>query len=137
MKQEELKNSIVEIIGESNFEWLAKRFSRETKLEDVPDEIVERISSVNITLRDYAGDSNAVTAIALITFSYMMAGKVQEAKHGPNDIALVKVLFKNERSRRKGEPISRHRAWGLPLFELITGEVGEKIRSLKLMANRG
>ena len=59
---------------------------------DILEEILDRVRSVDITLRDYTRDRNAITSIALITFAYKMAGKVQHPKYGSNDMLLVKVL---------------------------------------------
>lgn len=126
---------IVEIIGRENFEWLSREFGPETGLKDVPDEILNRISVVDIAIRDYGRDRNAITAIALITFAYRIGGKAQNPKYGTNDLVLLKVLAKNEISRRAGQPISQHEQWALPLFELIAGEVGERIRETRLLTN--
>lgn len=134
MNQEPGKG-IVEIIGRDSFMWLSKEFNEETRLKDIPDEILECVSSVDITLRDYAGDRNAITSIALITFAYKIGGKVQRPKYGSNDILLLKILTKNEISRRNGKKLSNNQLWDAPLFELITGEVGEKIRATKFMTN--
>ncbi len=129
------KNEIVEIIGGDCFEWLSRKFHMETQLKDIPDEILALISSVDITIRDYAKDRNAIVSIALITFAYKMANKAQHPKYGSNDICLLKVLAKNEVSRRKGKKLSENKLWDAPLYELITGEVGEKIRASRLMTN--
>ena len=126
---------IVEIIGRENFVWLSREFGPETRLKDVPDEILNRISVVDVAIRDYGRDHNAITAIALITFAYRIGGKPQNPKYGTNDLLLVKVLAKNEISRRAGKRISQHEQWDLPLFEFITGEVGERIRGTSLMTN--
>ena len=134
MNQESGKG-IVEIIGSDSFMWLSKEFKEETRLKDIPDEILECVSSVDITIRDYAGDRNAITSIALLTFAYKIAGKVQHPKYGSNDILLLKILAKNERSRRNGKKLSNNQLWDAPLFELITGEVGERIRATKFMTN--
>ena len=131
----ESKNAIVEIIGGDCFEWLSREFHTETRLKDIPDEILALISSVDITIRDYAKDRNAIVSIALLTFAYKMADKVQHPKYGSNDILLLKVLAKNEVSRRKGEKLSENKLWDAPLWELITGEVGEKIRASRFMTN--
>jgi hypothetical protein len=64
-----------------------------------------------------------------------MAGKAQHPKYGSNDILLLKILAKNEKSRRDGKRLSENRLWDAPLFELITGEVGEKIRGTSFMTN--
>jgi hypothetical protein len=134
MNQESGKG-IVDIIGRDSFIWLSKEFNTETRLKDLPDEILKCVSSANITLRDYAGDRNVITAIALITFAYKVAGKIQHPKYGPNDIVLLKILSKNELSRRNGKKLSKNPLWNAPLFDLITGEVGERIRKTKFMIN--
>jgi len=126
---------IVELVGAEAFSWLSRRFSPETTLRDVPDEILERVARVNVTRRDFASDPDAVTAIALLTFAYTLAGKTQEARHGSNDMMLVKVLARNELARRRGERELRNRYWSAPLYELVTGEVGERIRSARFMTN--
>ncbi len=128
-------NWIVEIIGKDCFEWLCKDFNLETRLKDIPDEILDYMGRVDITIRDYARDRSAITSIALITFAYKMAGKAQNPKYGSNDILLLKVLAKNEKYRREGKRLSKNRLWDAPLFELITGEVGEKIRGTRFMTN--
>ncbi len=126
---------IVAMIGKENLQWLATEFSRDTKLKDLPEEILARASSLDITIRDYSRDRNAVTAIALITFAYQLRGKRQEPRYGPNDLLLVKVLAKNEKRRRTANKPYEHPGWDLPLFELVTGEVGDAIRATKLITN--
>lgn len=128
-------NWIVDIIGEKYFEWLCKEFDRETRLKDLPDEMLDYTVSVDITIRDYAKDRNAITSIALITFAYKMADKVQHPRYGSNDILLLKVLSENEKARRAGKVLSSNKLWDAPLFELITGEVGERIRKTTFMTN--
>lgn len=128
-------NWIVDIIGEKYFEWLCKEFDRETRLKDLPDEMLDYTVSVDITIRDYARDRNAITSIALITFAYKMADKVQHPRYGSNDILLLKVLSENEKARRAGKVLSSNKLWDAPLFELITGEVGERIRETTFMTN--
>jgi hypothetical protein len=128
-------NPIVELIGEEFFAWLSGTFSRETTLRDVPAGILERICGVDVTRRNYASDPNAITAIALLTFAYGMAGKRQEARHGSNDLMLVKVLSQGELARRRGETTPRNPFWSMPLYELITGDVGERIRATRFMTN--
>ncbi|MFO7783606.1 MAG: hypothetical protein ACQET7_03200 [Thermodesulfobacteriota bacterium] len=128
-------NPIVDLVGEEFFSWLSRTFSRETTLMDVPAGILERISRVDVTRRDYASDPNAVTAIALLTFAYGMAGKRQEARHGPNDLMLVKALSRGELARRSGEKTSGNPLWKTPLHELITGNVGERIRAARFITN--
>lgn len=124
---------IVDVIGLSNFEWLSKSFNRKTVLRDVPEDILDRVAEVDITLRDYGSDINGITSIALITFAYRMAGKAQHARTGPKDILLVKVLAAGEKRRREGEFQPLNRLWNAPLFELITGEVGERIRAMRTL----
>ena len=128
-------NPIVDLVGEEFFSWLTRTFSRKTTLMDVPAGILERISRVDVTRRDYASDPNAVTAIALLTFAYGMAGKRQEARHGSNDLMLVKVLSRGELARRSGESTSNNLFLRAPLHELITGDVGERIRATRFMTN--
>lgn len=128
-------NWIVDIIGEKYFEWLCKEFDRKTRLKDLPDEMLDYTVSVDITIRDYARDRNAITSIALITFAYKMADKVQHPRYGSNDILLLKVLSENEKARRAGKVLSSNKLWDAPLFELITGEVGERIRETTFMTN--
>jgi hypothetical protein len=96
-------NGIVDFIGKGIFEWLSTEFNNETRLKDIPEEILERVRAVDITLRDYTRDRNAITSIALITFAYKMAGKAQHPKYGSNDMLLLKVLAKNEKMKRKGD----------------------------------
>jgi hypothetical protein len=127
------KDNVIDFIGRDHFKWLSSEFCQETTLKDIPDEILSRIMSVDITRRDYAEDRNAVTSIALITFAYKMAGKIQLAPLGPKDMLLLKTLAKEEKSRRKGKSLSRESMWEMPLFELITGEIGERIRKVPTM----
>jgi hypothetical protein len=124
-------NPIIETIGITEFEWLARTFGNQTTLQDVPDPILERLASVDITLRDFGGDRNAVTAIALVTFAYAMVGSEPQTRHGPKDILLVKVLAKGERSRRRGDLEPSNRWWRAPLVELIAGDAGERVRAVK------
>ena len=131
----EPKDWIVDTIGRDHFGWLSGEFGPETRLKDVPDEILDAAGSVDITIRDYADDRNAIISIALITFAYKMADKVQHPQYGSNDILLLKTLAKNEKSRRDGKRLSDNRLWDTPLYELITGEVGERNRRTKFMTN--
>jgi hypothetical protein len=126
---------VIAMIGKENLQWLATEFCRETKLGDLPEEILDRASSVDITLRDYSRDRNAVTAIALITFVYQLGGKRQEPRYGSNDLLLLKVLAKREKRRRDEDKPHDHPGLDLPLFELFTGEVGEAIRATKFITN--
>ena len=127
------KNPIIEAIGKDSFEWLLREFSRETTLKDVPHEVLDRIGSVDITVRNYASNRDAITSIAVITFAYKLANNTQKAQFGAKDILLLKVLAKNEKLRREGKGRSYNRIWDAPLFELITGEVGERIRGMRTM----
>ena len=74
-------------------------------------------------------------SIALITFAYRMACKIQQAHYGSNDILLLKVLAKSERARRQGKRRADNKMWGAPLYELIAGEVGDRIRATKFITN--
>ena len=134
MNQRE-SNGIVDFIGRDIFEWLSTEFNNETRLKDIPEEILERVRSVDITLRDYTRDRSAITSIALITFAYKIAGKAQHPKYGSNDMLLLKVLAKNEIMKREGGGLSPNGLWGAPLYELLTEEVGERIRATKFMTN--
>jgi hypothetical protein len=111
------------------------RVRRETRLKDLPEEILGRASAVDITLRDYSRDRNAVTAIALITFAYQLGGKRQNPRYGSNDLLLLKVLAQKEERRRTENKPYDHPGLELPLFELFTGEVGEAIRATKFITN--
>jgi hypothetical protein len=126
---------VIAMIGKENLQWLATEFCRETRLKDLPEDILDLASSVDITLRDYSRDRNAVTAIALITFAYQLGGKRQEPRYGSNDLLLLKVLADKEMRRRAENKPYDHPGWELPLFELITGEVGEAIRATKFITN--
>lgn len=128
-------NPIVDLVGAEAFAWLSRRFSRDTTLQDVPEDILERVSRMDATRRDLASDPDAVTGIALLTFAYTLAGKTQEARHGTNDLMLVKVLCRNELSRRQGARTLTNPYWKAPLYDLITGPVGEGIRATPLMTN--
>jgi hypothetical protein len=127
------KNPIIEAIGQGAFEWLVREFNRDTTLKDVPDEVLDRISSVDITIRNYASNRDAITSIAVITFAYKLANEAQKSQFGAKDILLLKILAKNEKLKREGKNHSRNRIWSAPLFELITGEVGERIRGMRTM----
>ena len=127
------EDPIVKLIGKGPFQWLSQKFSSKTTLKDIPDEILARIVSVDITTRDYSVDPNSVTCIALITFAYKMAGRVQNAPFGVKDILLLKVLAKEEKLGRKEKKRSRDRLWDAPLFEIITGEIGDSIRATRTM----
>jgi len=122
---------IVEVIGKDVFRWLSTEFNETTTLKDFPGEILDRIASVDITIKNYADDKNAVTSIAAITFAYKMADKIQIASFGAKDILLLKVLAKNERLRRTRGNCIQHKILDVPFFELITGSVGERIRVMR------
>jgi len=126
---------IVTMIGNEILQWLVSAFCRETRLKDLPKDILERASSVDITLRDYSRDRNAVTAIAVITFAYQLGGKRQEPRYGSNDLLLLKILAQKEKRRRAENIPHDHPGWELPLFELFTGEVGEAIRATKFITS--
>jgi hypothetical protein len=125
------KNEIVETIGKDTFEWLQKKFDKKITLKDLPDEILDRIAEVDMAIRDYISDKNAVTSIAVITFAYKMADMVQQPRFGPKDILLLKILAKREKTRREGKTSLYNAQLDLPLFELITGELGDRIRSMR------
>jgi hypothetical protein len=125
-------NEIVTLIGPDDFRWLAEGFGKNTVIRDIPQSILDRVAAVDVTLRDYSSDSNGLTAIALITFAYRMAGKYQAPHLGGKDILMVKVLAANELSRRSGNEsaLTLSNLWEMPFYELITGEVGERIRAM-------
>ena len=127
------EDPIIRLIGKEPFQWLSQEFSRKTSLQDIPDETLARIESVDITTRNYSVDRKSVTCIALITFAYKMADRVQNAPFGVKDILLLKVLAKGEKLRRKEKKSSGHGLWDAPLFELLTGEVGDRIRATRTM----
>jgi hypothetical protein len=127
------EDPIIRLIGKEPFQWLSQKFSRMTTLKDIPDEILARIGSVDITTKNYSVDRNSVTCIALITFAYKMADRVQNAPFGVKDILLLKVLAKEEKFRRKEKNRSGDGLWDAPLFELLTGEVGDRIRATRTM----
>ena len=126
---------ILEAVGRESLQWLSGEFNKYTTLNEIPDEILDRMVSVDIRIRDYFSDRNSITSIAVLTFAYRMANKVQEARFGPNDILLVKVLAKTEKLRRQGKGHPQYELWDLPLYDLITGEVGDRIRAVKTMNN--
>jgi len=126
-------NPIVDLIGLENFTWLCETFSKSTTLADVPSSILEPMSRAEATRRDLASEPNAVTAIALITFAYGLAEKTQHPHTGSNDLMLAKLLACNELDRRSGRKRLDNPLWGRPLYELITGRVGDRIRNLRLM----
>lgn len=77
----------------------------------------------------------SVTTIAFITFAYSLAGRRQMPSMGGKDILLMKVLAKREKDRREGRSVHNHPLWKAPIVELITGEVGERIRNSRCMIN--
>lgn len=125
------KNGIVEVIGEEPFEWLQKTFDKKTTLKDLPDDILDRIASVDMAIKDYISDKNAVLSIAVITFAYKMANRVQHPHFGAKDILLLKMLAKRETARREKNSSFDYSQMDLPLFELITGELGDRIRRMR------
>jgi hypothetical protein len=127
------ENAVVEMIGRDLFEWFVRNFDKKTTLKEVPDEIIDRIASVDIATRNYATDPNSILVIALITFAYKLAEKSQMPYQGGKDILLAKALAKGEKKRRDGLNHRRSKWWDAPLYDLITGEVGERIRSLPTM----
>lgn len=127
------QNPIIKTIGKDSFEWLSSKFNKETTLRDLPDEILDRIGAVDITVRNYAGNEDAIMSIAVITFAYKMANGVQQAQFGAKDILLLKVLAKKEKLRREENSHFKYRIWDTPLFKLITGEVGDRIRNMQTM----
>lgn len=131
------EDPIVKLIGKGPFQWLSQKFSGKTTLKDIPDEIIARIASVDITTRNYSVDRNSVTCIALITFAYKMADRVQKAPFGVKDMLLLKVLAKEEKLRREEKSRSGAGLWDAPLFEIITGEVGDRIRATRTMSSPG
>ena len=135
MEKSEDTVDVTAMIGRENLRWLVAEFCRETRLKDLPKDILERASSVDITLRDYSRNRNAVTAIALITFAYQLGGKRQEPRYGSNDLMLLKVLASREKRRRAENKPYDQPGLDLPLFEIFTGEVGEAIRATKFITN--
>jgi hypothetical protein len=126
-------NKIVEAIGPDIFNWLSNEFNKDTTLMDMPDKIIQRVVSVDIATRNYMSNPDAITAIAVVTFAYKLAGKRQIASYGGKDILLLKVLAKGEQARRKGIEVEANPLWNSPLVELITGQVGDKIRNMSCM----
>lgn len=119
---------IVQIIGRPIFGWLVDQFDHNTTLKDLPDEILNRIVSLRLPIEDYGSDTNALTCIALITSAYKLAGRVQEPRNAEKDMLLAKVLAKNELARRTGKKVLSNPKWSYPVYELIAGEIGDKIR---------
>jgi len=64
---------------------------------------------------------------------YLLTYPPQEARLGDMNMLLLKVLGENERKRRQGKVRLKNRYWDLPVFELITGEPGERIRAMRTM----
>jgi hypothetical protein len=125
---------IISAIGKEAFDWLAGRFTKETTIMDMPEGLLERLASVDLTIRDYPSDPASITAIAVLTFAYKMAGKAQNPQDGPSDIALLKVLCKAELARRKGLEDLKNPYWRRPLFVILGGEVGDRIRGGNILA---
>lgn len=126
---------IVEIIGEEIFGWLSSNFNGKTTLSEVPDDIIRTVASVDIAVKNYMEYPGSVTTIAFITFAYSLAGRRQMPSMGGKDILLMKVLAKREKDRREGRSVHNHPLWKAPIVELITGEVGERIRNSRCMIN--
>ena len=126
-------DAVLEAVGESSFRWLSGEFNEQTTMRDIPDEILDALACTNMATRDYAADRNAIIAIAMITFAYRMAGKVQLASQGPKDILLLKVLAKEERARRRGTGGFKKAPREIPVFEIVTGEVGDSIRAMRTL----
>ena len=126
-------DKIVEAIGRDIFDWLSTEFSHDTTMKDFPDEILRRVVSVDIATRDYSLHPGALTAIAVITFAYKLAGRRQMAAFGGKDILLLKVLAEREQERREGRERDAGSFWNLPVVELITGQVGDRIRAMRSM----
>jgi hypothetical protein len=126
-------SEIVALIGHEAFRWLVEGFDENTVIKEIPKTILDRVAAVDVTLRDYSSDPNGVTAIALITFAYRLAGKSQAPHLGGKDILMVKVLAENELNRRKGNHsgLTLSKLWEKPFYELVTGEVGERIRAMR------
>ncbi|WP_028320121.1 hypothetical protein [Desulfatiglans anilini] len=124
------ENPIVSLIGKESFRWLSGSFNQATLLAEVPYEILTAVAAIDVSTRDFGADRNAVTAIALVTFAYRLAGRRQQAHLGPRDLLLVKVLAKEELKRRDGRSAFLRVPEALPLFEIVTGEVGDRIRSM-------
>jgi len=124
--------NIVQIIGKPIFRWLVDQFDQNTTLKDLPEEILNRIVSLHLPIADYETDTNALTCIALITFAYKLAGRVQEPRNAEKDMLLAKVLAKNELARRTGKRVLANPQWSYPVYELIAGEIGDKIRQSPL-----
>jgi hypothetical protein len=125
-------NEIVALIGPEDFRWLAEEFGKNTVIKEIPQTILDRVAAADVTLRDYSKDLNGLTAIAPITFAYRMAGKPQAPHLGGKDILMVKVLAANELRRRDGaeSALTLNKIWDRPFYELVTGEVGERIRAM-------
>ena len=127
------QGSIEDFIGRDLFLWISREFEADTGLREIPGEIIDRISFLDITARDYHRDLNAVTAIALITFAYKRAGRHQDVRVGPKDLLLMKVLAKLERSRRRSGEQTCLSHIDRSLCEIVTGEIGDRIRSMGTM----
>ena len=125
--------SVEDLIGRDLFLWISRVFNAQTTLNEIPDEIINRISSIDIASRAYQNDPKSLTAIAVITFAYKRAGRYQDMSVGPKDMLFMKVLAKKEKSRRKNAgPLSGH-PFELPLCEIFAGEIGDRIRSVATM----
>ena len=121
-------NTVVEIIGEDIFRWMLHRFDQTTTLKDIPGEILQRLASVKVPQGMYGSDQNSLTCIAVLTFAYKLKGKQQSPKFAEKDMLLVKVLARNELARRKGKKKFKNPYWDHPVYELIAGQIGDRIR---------
>jgi len=127
------RGAVEDFIGKDLFLWISREFNANTKLKEIPGEIIDRISLIDITSRDYQSDLNCVTAIALITFAYKRAGRYPDIHAGPKDLLLMKVLAKQERSRRRSPDQAGLYPAEQSFCEIFTGEIGSRIRSMGTM----
>ncbi|NCO60115.1 MAG: hypothetical protein COX16_11355 [Deltaproteobacteria bacterium CG23_combo_of_CG06-09_8_20_14_all_51_20] len=125
---------IVAEIGKRAFEWMTTSFDKTTTLADIPDELLGRLAAVDVTIRDYQRDAGSIAAIAMLTFAYRLGGRTQSPQDGPRDITLLKVLCKEEIGRRTKATSPSNPMWNLPLYEIIAGEVGQRLRKARIPA---
>ena len=124
---------VVRLIGEETFSWLCGTFDRRTTFCQLPGDLLDRLASLDPALRDYSQDRDAVTAIAMITFCYRMAGRRQPVRDAGKDLLLLKILALKEAAVREGAASPHRMMTRIPVCELITGEVGERIRKAPCM----
>lgn len=124
---------VVRLVGEETFSWLCGTFDRGTTFREVPGDILDRLAVLDPASREYRQDRNAVTAIAMITFCYRMAGREQPVREAGKDLLLLKVLAQKETAVREGAASPHRMMTRIPVCELITGEVGERIRKAPCM----